>query len=141
VPIDWLEPKPARAIDTIARNTALVRGAHFVVTDIYHLIVTALREGRPVAALGWGASRGRTTLDDKKKELLLRSYFGRHLYVFIEETIEDEKAAVDRAARALRQELKDGIVVDHCRRHRDQSERRFAAALKRLVRQREAAVS
>ncbi len=133
VTMNWLAPKRYRAIATIAENIAMVREAQFVVTDIYHLIVTALREGRAVAGLGWGASHGRTTLDDKKKELLLRSYFGRHLYSYVEDVVADEKKALDRAVNGLRAEMKTRVVRFACHKHRTLSEARLGASLKKIL--------
>lgn len=133
VSMNWLAPNRHRALKTIAENIAIVREAQFVVTDIYHLIVTTLREGRAVAGLGWGASHGRTTLDDKKKELLLRTYFGRHLYTFIEEIIDDEKKALDRAVNGLRSELQHRIVRSACLKHRTRSEAHLGEVLKKIL--------
>ena len=133
VSMNWLAPSRTRALNTIAENIAIVRQAQFVVTDIYHLIVTTLREGRAVTGLGWGASHGRTTLDDKKKELLLRSYFGRHLYTFIEEVIDDEKKALDRAAHGLRSEMQSRIVRSACNKHRKHSEAHLGEALRKIL--------
>ena len=133
VSMNWLAPGRYRAINTIADNIAIVRQAQFVVTDIYHLIVTTLRENRPVLGLGWGASHGRTTLDDKKKELLLRSYFGRHLYSFIEDVVAEERKALDRAAGSLRSESQHRVVRSACRKHRALSEARLGEALKRIL--------
>lgn len=133
VSMNWLAPQRYRALSTIAENIAIVRQARFVVTDIYHLIVTTLRENRPVLGLGWGASAGRTTLDDKKKELLLRSYFGRHLYTFVEDVIDDEKDALNRAANNLHSESQNRIVRSACQKHRARSEAHFGEALKKLL--------
>lgn len=133
VSMNWLAPGRYRAINTIADNIAIVRQAQFVVTDIYHLIVTTLRENRPVLGLGWGASHGRTTLDDKKKELLLRSYFGRHLYTFVEDVVAEERKALDRAAGSLRSESQHRIVRSACRKHRVLSEARLGEALKKIL--------
>ena len=133
VSMNWLAPNRYRAINTIAENIATVRQAQFVMTDIYHLIVTTLRENRPVLGLGWGASQGRTTLDDKKKELLLRSYFGRHLYTFVEDVIAREAESLDRAAKNLLSEGQHRIVRSACRKHRIQSEARLGEALKKVL--------
>ena len=133
VSMNWLAPNRYRAINTIAENIAIVRQAQFVMTDIYHLIVTTLRENRPVLGLGWGASHGRTTLDDKKKELLLRSYFGRHLYTFVEDVIAREAESLDRAAKNLLSEGQHRIVRSACRKHRIQSEARLGEALKKVL--------
>lgn len=133
VSMNWLAPNRYRAINTIAENIATVRQAQFVMTDIYHLIVTTLRENRPVLGLGWGASQGRTTLDDKKKELLLRSYFGRHLYTFVEDVIAREAESLDRAAKNLLSEGQHRIVRSACRKHRIQSEERLGEALKKIL--------
>lgn len=133
VSMNWLAPKRYRAISTIAENIATVRQAQFVVTDIYHLIVTTLRENRPVLGLGWGASHGRTTLDDKKKELLLRSYFGRHLYTFVEDVVGKEAEELDRASGNLRSEGQHRIVRAACAKHRAHSEARLGEALKKIL--------
>jgi hypothetical protein len=133
VAINWLAPNRYRALSTIAENIAIVRQAQFVVTDIYHLIVTSLRENRPVLGMGWGASHGRTTLDDKKKELLLRSYFGRHLYTFVEEVVAGEEEALERAAKNLVAEARTRIVRAACRKHTIHSEARLGEALKKIL--------
>lgn len=133
VTMNWLAPRPHRALSTIAENIAIVRQAQFVVTDIYHLIVTTLRENRPVLGLGWGASHGRTTLDDKKKELLLRSYFGRHLYTFVEDVVAGEEEALERAASNLVAEARHRIVRAACRKHTIHSEARLGEALNKIL--------
>lgn len=133
VTINWLAPSRYRALTTIAENIAIVQQAQFVVTDIYHLIVTTLRENRPVLGMGWGASHGRTTLDDKKKELLLRGYFGRHLYTFVEDVIAGEEEALERAAKNLESEARHRIVRAACRKHRLHSEARFGEALNKIL--------
>jgi len=133
VAMDWLAPRRSRAVSIIAENIATVRRARFVITDTYHLIVTALRENRPVMGLGWGASRGRTTLDDKKKELLLRGYFGRHLYTFVEDVVNEENKAVRRAAEALKSEQRSPIVRVARRAHRRESEKRLGRALAEIL--------
>ena len=133
VMMDWLAPKRSRALSVIAENIATVRRARFVVTDTYHLIVTSLRENRPAIGLGWGASRGRTTLDDKKKELLLRSYFGRHLYTFVEDVMNEERNAVGRAVEALKAERQNPIVRTACHAHRKVSEERLGRVLAEVL--------
>lgn len=133
VSMNWLAPNRYRAISTIAENIAMVRQAQFVVTDIYHLIVTTLRENRPVAGVGWGASHGRTTLDDKKKELLLRSYFGRHLYTYVEDIVANETKALDRTVNGLRSEVRYRIVRSACLKHRKLSEARLGETLKKIL--------
>ena len=133
VPIRWLAPQRFRALNVIAENIAILRRAQFVVTDVYHLIVTALRENRAVIGLGWGASQGRTTLADKKKELLLRSYFGSHLYVFIEDVINKEAEALERAMNGLHVELRSLVVRKVCHNHRTISEARLGRALAQVL--------
>ena len=133
VALNWLRPAPDRALDSLAENISLVRGAQFVVTDIYHLAVTTIREGRPVLAMGWGSSRGTTTLADKKKELLMRSHFGSHLYVFLEAVQRGSKESVTQALEAVRIEQRAGRVHRLAKEQAARSERRFLQALEGLA--------
>ena len=65
----------------------LIRQSSLIITDTYHLAVTAMREGVPVICFGFGAQRIANTVSDKKKELLFAQHFMSQNYIFIEEVL------------------------------------------------------
>lgn len=76
-----------------ANKISLIKGAKFVITDIYHLSVTSLRENKPVFCIGSGCSYSSTTLSDKKKEFLFKQYLADCFYLFYEHVIEPKNFA------------------------------------------------
>lgn len=82
VDIGWLNgPEP------LAHKISLVKGARFVITDIYHLSVTSLRERKPVFCIGRGCSYSTSTVSDKKKEFLFKQYLADDFYLFHEQVV------------------------------------------------------
>jgi hypothetical protein len=59
-------------------------GYEFIVSDTYHRCINAWRLGIPAICIGEGAGHLKTTLNDKKKEILFEMYGGRQFYVFTE---------------------------------------------------------
>lgn len=85
VDADWLGCSGPQSLQ---QKLALVRGAKWVFTDVYHLSVTAIREGIPVALLGKGVERTERTISDKKKETLFTQYLLNDWYFFVESSLD-----------------------------------------------------
>lgn len=71
---------PPSPVEVLSR----LSGYEFIVTDTYHLCINAWRMGIPAVCVGKGASSLKTTLNDKKKEVLYEMYGARCFYVFTE---------------------------------------------------------
>ncbi|MBC7917303.1 MAG: hypothetical protein H7Y28_05790 [Rhodoferax sp.] len=85
VVLDWLgQPE---GLDGLAFKLAVIRRAAAVITDTYHLAVSAWREGVPVIGIGRAQSRATGTLDDKKKELFFRQILAADYYLYAEEIV------------------------------------------------------
>ena len=67
---------------------AIVKQADYVVTDIYHLAVSAWREGVPALCVGNGGSYPQSTVSDKKKEILYGQIFASDMYLYVEEILD-----------------------------------------------------
>ncbi|MBY0227421.1 MAG: polysaccharide pyruvyl transferase family protein [Hyphomicrobium sp.] len=52
------------------KNITRIRECHFIVSDTYHFLINALREGRPVIGLGNAQSEQVSTTGDFKKKVL-----------------------------------------------------------------------
>ena len=92
----WLDCQHARDLEPMI---GAIGDAAFVVTDVYHVAVTALREGTPAICLAHGASAPSSTIADKKKEVLFSQYFAGGSLVFHE--VLHEAMYSDRQARHL----------------------------------------
>ncbi|MBI3903484.1 MAG: polysaccharide pyruvyl transferase family protein [Nitrosomonadales bacterium] len=79
VDVGWLDGNRQ-----LAQKIALVKSAKFIITDVYHLSVTSLREGKPVFCIGAGSAHATATLSDKKKEFLFKQYLADNFYLFHE---------------------------------------------------------
>lgn len=73
--------------EDLYRKIALVRNASMVLTDIYHLSVTAVREKVPTLCFGDGVSGPDTSITDKKKEIFFRQAFAVSHYIYSENVI------------------------------------------------------
>jgi Polysaccharide pyruvyl transferase len=82
VNIDWLDNT---GFDGLKTKIALVKHANLIITDIYHLSVTALREDKQVICIGRGAQTICSSLSDKKKEILFYQSMLANNYLFFEE--------------------------------------------------------
>ncbi len=133
VTIDWLHS--LYGLDALAGRIALIRRAELVITDIYHMSVTAWREKVPVIGVGNAASYGRTTLDDKKKEIFFRQIMASHLYCYVEDILRagDDKLLlnelVGRFVAAANGEREQCAVADFITRQIAHAEARLLSAL------------
>jgi len=94
--VSWLRLEHAQDLD---QRIAGIRNAAMVVTDVYHMAVTALREGIPVICLARGTTPPTGTLSDKKKEILMTQHFaGRSL---VHQEVLHRMLANDQDARAF----------------------------------------
>lgn len=112
-----------------------IRNAAFVVTDIYHVAVTAMREGIPLLCFARGTAATDTTLADKKKEILMSQHFARRNLVHQE--IIHLTSSSDKAARELARQCLETVgdaghqaVVATClQRHVDRQKASLHAAV------------
>lgn len=131
-PLTWFDHS---GFEGLFRKIALIRGARYVVTDIYHLSVTALREGVPVLCIGRGASTVRNSLSDKKKELFFGQAFAADNYLHFERLHASLNAnaatreLVDQSLRALTRDDSHAFVVDALRHQAALAAQRLAHAL------------
>jgi hypothetical protein len=82
VNLEWLSP---HGLDGLISKLSIIKGAEFVVTDIYHLSVTSWRENVPALCIGRGGSSAVGTLSDKKKEIFYRQIFASDKYMYLED--------------------------------------------------------
>jgi len=61
-----------------------IRNAKYLITDIYHLALTGLREGIPTLCIGRAAPYNKGTTYDKKKEFFFRQFQAQQYYIFLE---------------------------------------------------------
>ena len=88
--MDWLgQPFGMGALQD---RLKLVRGAELVITDIYHLSISAWRDGVPALCIGKGSGNPTDTLSDKKKEIFYRQMFGADWYLYLEDLFESMKS-------------------------------------------------
>ncbi len=133
VKIDWQHS--LYGLGALAGRIALIRRAELVITDIYHLSVSGWREKVPVIGIGHAVSYGRSTLDDKKKEVFFRQIMASHLYCYVEDILrakDDEllqQDLVQRLVGAVRVEREQGAVADFIARQIAHAEARLLSAL------------
>lgn len=129
VRLNWFNRTGQRGLET---KIGLIKGARYVLTDIYHLSITALREGRPTVCLGRGASYGETSLSDKKKEIFFAQHFLGQNYIFVESlfaALPTDSAVKSLTLRVL--ERLDDAAAAACAR--DMLSNRVARARGRLL--------
>lgn len=74
---------------SLEEKLSYIKGAALVITDIYHLSISAMRENKPIFCVGKGLSDSKTTLSDKKKEILFRQHFGMDYFIYFENLSEE----------------------------------------------------
>lgn len=74
-----------RLPETMAATLSALLECDYVITDCYHLCVHAWNNGIPAVGIGKGASRFKTSVSDKKKELFFLTYDAGKFYVFAEQ--------------------------------------------------------
>jgi len=82
--IKWLD---TGGIDALHKKVGLIKKAKFVLTDIYHLSLTAVREKVMVICFGNGNSRIENTLSEKKKEIFFLQSLLSSNYIFIDDVL------------------------------------------------------
>ena len=106
-------------------------GYEFIVTDTYHLCINAWRMGVPAVCIGEGAGNLKTTLNDKKKEILLEIYGGRKFYIFTEHL--KSLIGIPLVARKVIKLFNDKVLINQFREnlkcHIEMAEKRLEAAL------------
>ena len=106
--IPWLDNS---GIKGLKEKINLIRGADFVLTDIYHLSVTALREHTPTLCFGKGASIIETSLSDKKKEIFFAQHYAFANYIYFESVY---KAIIsNKLSKKLATDLLDLLLNDN----------------------------
>ncbi|RST87423.1 hypothetical protein EJC49_05455 [Aquibium carbonis] len=130
--LGWLDRTQPLEID---QKILDIRSAAFVVTDIYHVAVTALREGVPLLCLARGTAATETTLADKKKEILMSQHFARRNLVhqeIIHLTSSSDKTVKDLARQCLEtvgDTNHQAVVTARLRRHVDRQKASLHAAV------------
>lgn len=82
---DWFQ---CSGMEELNQKLILIRRSNFVVTDIYHLAVTAMREEIPVILFGFGSQKVERTLSDKKKEVLMTQHLLSSNFFYVERVLE-----------------------------------------------------
>lgn len=103
--IEWFKGVKEKPVEEVAKKIACIRRCSVVVTDTYHLAVNALNCNVPVVLVGYGADRIGHTLNEKKKEWLLRCFNMSEMYVYLEELASREKTL--EIANSLYGRIKD----------------------------------
>jgi len=78
-----------------------VRGCRFIISDAYHLCLTAWAQGVPALSIGRGAQKFKSTVSDKKKEVFYLSHHLDELYVFCDSPLSNILRGRIRRAMAL----------------------------------------
>ena len=86
---------------SLARLVAQVRRCRAIVTDAYHLCLTAWNLDVPAVCVGRGATYFRTAVSDKKKELFAGMAGSERLYVFAEQLVDPSASGVTPDQRPL----------------------------------------
>jgi hypothetical protein len=71
--------------ETLPATLSAFLSCDYVITDSYHLCVHAWNIGIPAVCIGKGATRFKTSVSDKKKELFFLTYDAGQFYVFAEQ--------------------------------------------------------
>ena len=85
VNINWLDNS---GVDGFRKKLSLLKGADYVITDIYHMSINALREQKPTLCIGKGSDNVLTTLSDAKKQLFFTQAFAANYYIFLEKILD-----------------------------------------------------
>ncbi len=136
LPLVWIDWQHSLyGLGALAGRIALLRRAELVITDTYHMSVTGWREKVPVIGVGHAVSYGRSTLDDKKKEIFYRQIMASHLYCYVEDILraKDDKLLlqdlVQTLVNAANAEREQGAVADFIARQVTNAEARLLTAL------------
>jgi len=132
---------------SLSRSLGALLRCRAVVTDVYHLSVLAWNCGIPAVCVGRGASRFRTSVSDKKKEIFHLMYgidrlytFAEHLPILVGQTGDGSPASVpvgedtkpptlDEIAAALCDLEWASTVQERIARQRQAAENRLVPAL------------
>jgi len=116
-----------------------VRRANVVITDIYHLAVSAIRERKAVFCVGQGCSYAIGTLADKKKELFFRQILAERYYLFCEmilkgrDDIQIRESLLDHCVKHLNEGEALGLIVDQHTEHVAKTKAQLVDGLKAAV--------
>lgn len=108
---DWLDNKQDFNL-AFEKNCALMRECDVVVSDTYHFLINALREGCPVIGLGNAESEQVTTIGDYKKKVLFADTGLSEYYLEMTSGLLDEKHV-----EQIREHIRN-ISVDYWRPYR-----------------------
>ncbi|MFM6985551.1 MAG: polysaccharide pyruvyl transferase family protein [Hydrogenophaga sp.] len=131
--MDWLG-QPS-GINGLAEKLAYIKGAQLVVTDIYHMGVTAWREKVMVIGIGQGASSVNGTLSDKKKEIFFRQILASDNHVYLEDLLValGNNSLFERLIKQVLSVIEDRDALQYASgvldRQIDSAKRRLSAAL------------
>jgi hypothetical protein len=133
VTLHWLD---GSGTTSFVQKLEVLRGATCVVTDIYHLAVSAMREHTPVLGLGRGASYAQNSLSDKKKEIFFAQSMASANFVFVEAVLESlhsdqlTQELSKRCASALDDSAANHLIFECIER---QKERAFGLLVSSLL--------
>jgi hypothetical protein len=134
VDVKWFQPK--MNAQELLSNLSKMRKANAVITDIYHLAVSAFREGKPTLGIGRGCSYANGTLADKKKELLFREILAEQYYIYSEQIEvslnlpKARRALVEHCAKQLQKRAEIELIHAQHAEHVARSKSRLLAALR-----------
>lgn len=123
-----------REAQSLPQLLANLRACRFVVTDAYHLCLTAWNLGVPSVCLSRAAERFDTAVSDKKKELFCATFGAEDLLVFAEQLEEAARPAdpVEGMSRALSEGTLARAVQRRIAGERDRAERALHDRLKEI---------
>lgn len=107
----------------------------FIISDTYHLCINAWRLGIPAICIGEGAGHLKTTLNDKKKEILFEMYGGRQFYIFTEhlKTLTGFPHVANRVIDVLNNETLITQFQEVLNQNASMSEKRLKIALDNIL--------
>jgi len=87
--LPWLDNSGYAGLQT---KLDIIKGADYIITDIYHLSVSALREGIPTLCVGRGTLDIQNSLSEKKKEIFFGQAFAYQNYIYFENLLDAMKS-------------------------------------------------
>lgn len=135
-----LEPMDIKWLDLkipLAKKIQLIKQASVVLTDIYHLSITGLREQIPTLCVGQGNSYAVLSLSDKKKEILFKQHFAENYYIFLDEIIsssnntEERMKMIDRCSELLMNTDQLAIISNMLSKQIERASSKLCKALSR----------
>jgi hypothetical protein len=128
--LNWLGRERNDPVAGVLDKLRTIRSSTLVITDTYHCAVNAWREGTPAICIGRGVETPRSTLADKKKELLFFMFNMKDFYVF-SESLGPKK--YDRVVEVFKRVLADDVRTSAIGRNIALSSDRARTRLKKAL--------